>query len=418
LKSDGKYEYAYDANGNLITKEKIKHTSYEPEEKWEYTYDLLNRLIKVVKNGSLVAEYGYDPEGFRVVKKASGETFHYVFEGTEPVFEKRISAEGNVSVRSYVYVLGKHLARVDGVIGGPEAPVYFYHTDHLGSVRAVTDLAGEVVWRADYFAFGTRYGASGFGFEEWHGFTGKEYDPDTGLYYFNARWYDSEIGRFISEDPVADPNNPNLYVYGRNNPLRFFDPSGLFSNEIEAIIDPKAEIISIGTLGVVEVDDSLESIAEEKYGDPNLVNIIIAANGLNPENPVSEPGQILYIPDITSINDEEGNFLGYTFVNVIHPEAPLEYNKQYLSYKYNEGINSNSGWSRKYANFGPHTGNIKAAEDELYIVGGIAIYRSLRLLEVAFVSTQLYEKVVSKDPIVGEIANKASKVSPTSVFGK
>ena len=128
------------------------------------------------------------------------------------------------------------------------------------------------------------------------------------MYYFNARWYDSEIGRFISEDPVADPNNPNLYVYGRNNPLRFFDPSGLFSNEIEAIIDPKAEIISIGTLGVVEVDDSLESIAEEKYGDPNLVNIIIAANGLNPENPVIEPGQILYIPDISLINDEEGNF--------------------------------------------------------------------------------------------------------------
>src|SRR5690606_26783777 len=195
---------------------------------------------------------------------------------------------------------------------------------------------------------------------------------------------------------------------GRNNPLRFFDPSGLFSNEIEAIIDPKAEIISIGTLGVVEVDDSLESIAEEKYGDPNLVNIIIAANGLNPENPVIEPVQILYIPDISLINDEEGNFLGYSFVGVINPEAPLEYNKQYLSYKYNEGINSNSGWSRKYANFGPHTGNIKAAGDELYIVGGIAIYRSLRLLEVAFVSTQLYEKVVSKDPIVGEIANKAS----------
>ena len=42
-------------------------------------------------------------------------------------------------------------------------------------------------------------------FDDEHGFTGKEYDPDIGLYYFNARWYDPEIGRFISEDPAADP---------------------------------------------------------------------------------------------------------------------------------------------------------------------------------------------------------------------
>ncbi|NLW48878.1 MAG: RHS repeat-associated core domain-containing protein, partial [Firmicutes bacterium] len=50
-----------------------------------------------------------------------------------------------------------------------------------------------------------------------HSFTGKELDPDTGLYYYCARWYDSELGRFVSEDPAGDPNNPNLYVYGANN---------------------------------------------------------------------------------------------------------------------------------------------------------------------------------------------------------
>ncbi|NLW48697.1 MAG: RHS repeat-associated core domain-containing protein, partial [Firmicutes bacterium] len=63
-------------------------------------------------------------------------------------------------------------------------------------------------------------------FEELHGFTGKEYDPDIGLYYFNARWYDPDLGRFISEDPAGDPNNPNLYSYCGNNPLNRIDPSG------------------------------------------------------------------------------------------------------------------------------------------------------------------------------------------------
>ena len=58
-------------------------------------------------------------------------------------------------------------------------------------------------------------------------FTGKDFDEVTGLYYFNARWYDPQLGRFTSEDPVRD--GMNWYVYVRNNPLRFIDPSGLES---------------------------------------------------------------------------------------------------------------------------------------------------------------------------------------------
>ncbi len=115
-------------------------------------------------------------------------------------------------------------------------------------------------------------------------------------------------------------------MYGWNNPLRFFDPTGFLSDEIEAIIDPNFEIDIIGSLGVVEEGDTLESIAEEKYGDINLNSIIIAANGLNPENPEIEPGQILYIPDINPIKDEKGNLLGYSYVSVINLKASLEYN--------------------------------------------------------------------------------------------
>lgn len=61
---------------------------------------------------------------------------------------------------------------------------------------------------------------------EEHGFTGKEYDPGTGLYYYNARWDDPDLGRFILEDPAADPNNPNLYSYYGSNPVTRIDSSG------------------------------------------------------------------------------------------------------------------------------------------------------------------------------------------------
>ena len=117
---------------------------------------------------------------------------------------------------------------MDGKIGDSGAKKYWYVTDHVGSIRAVTDKDGKKVWSADYLAFGKQFDkSSNSDFEELHSFTGKEYDPDTGLHYYNARWYDSDLGRFISEDPVTDPNNPNLYSYCANNPLRFVDPTGL-----------------------------------------------------------------------------------------------------------------------------------------------------------------------------------------------
>lgn len=233
LKTDGKYAFTYDEAGNLTGKgnkftidgDKVTFTTTgEAVEYWQYQYDLLDRLVAVRKNNALVAEYAYDPEGLRVVKKARGETIHYVYEGTEPLFEKRIS---DGKVKSYVYALGRYLARVDGVIGDPDAKKYFYHTDHVGSIRAVTDQEGQVVFKADYLPFGGRLGKDGE-FEEFHGFTGKEYDPDTGLYYYNARWYDPDLGRFLSEDPAADSRNPNLYSYCGNNPVIRTDPNGQF----------------------------------------------------------------------------------------------------------------------------------------------------------------------------------------------
>ena len=99
----------------------------------------------------------------------------------------------------------------------------------------ITDQAGQVVYNADYLAFGTRFGKDN-DFEELHGFTGKEYDPDIGLYYFNARWYDPDLGRFISEDPARDPKNPNLYSYCGNSPVMRVDPTGEFWWLIGAIL--------------------------------------------------------------------------------------------------------------------------------------------------------------------------------------
>jgi RHS repeat-associated protein len=221
LKTDGKYLFSYDNAGNLVKKEKVNLVEDEPAEIWDYTYDLLNRLVEVKKNGTLVSEYGYDPEGLRVVKRAHGETIHYVFEGTEPIYEKNVTTG---KIHSYVYVLGKHFARIDGNLDNSISKKYFYQTDNLGSTVAVTDVQGKTVWSGDYTPFGKMASQDGI-LENVMQFTGKEFDKDIGLYYFNARWMDSELGRFISEDPLAQ--DPNFYSYCGNNPLNRVDPCGM-----------------------------------------------------------------------------------------------------------------------------------------------------------------------------------------------
>ena len=113
---------------------------------------------------------------------------------------------------------------------------YFFHPDHLGSTNYVTDRSGEIYQHLEYFPSG----------ESWveevtetqnipYRFSGKELDEETGLYYFEARYYDPRMSQFISADPLyaAKPEQAlmnsqlfSLYSYALNNPLRYVDPDG------------------------------------------------------------------------------------------------------------------------------------------------------------------------------------------------
>jgi RHS repeat-associated protein len=218
LKSNGKYNFEYDSNGNLTKKE----TLIGEKIIWEYEYDLFNRLVKVKKNDRVIAEYMYDEAGLRIKKQGPQSQIYYVFDsGGNVLYEQE-----NREYMEYVYVLGKHFARIDGNLDNGIEKKYFYHTDHLGSTVLVTDETGKQVWSAEYTPFGKQVSKEGE-MDHVTKFTGKDLDEDTGLYYFNARWYDQEVGRFVSEDPGKDPNSPNLYAYCWNNPLTVTDPTGM-----------------------------------------------------------------------------------------------------------------------------------------------------------------------------------------------
>lgn len=128
-------------------------------------------------------------------------------------------------IKEYIYAFNKNYAFLEKNNSAFESEEkYFYHTDYLGSVIAVSNISGDIVWQSEYSPFGEQTGTIGI-LSDQGKFTGKDLDYDTGLYYFNARWYDSDLGRFITEDPIRD--GMNWYAYTANNPMTFIDPSGL-----------------------------------------------------------------------------------------------------------------------------------------------------------------------------------------------
>ncbi len=106
---------------------------------------------------------------------------------------------------------------------------FYYLHDHLGGIEAVLDEGGTTVERRDYLPYGNERLAVGETDED-YGFTGKELDNETGLMYYDQRYYDAEIGRFVQVDPwegdIRDPQSLNKYTYTRNNPVRYVDPTG------------------------------------------------------------------------------------------------------------------------------------------------------------------------------------------------
>ena len=159
----------------------------------------------------------------------NGITNWFVYDGNHVVAD--LDSSGGM-VRSYVWGPG-----IDNMLAmtayGGTTNTYYALKDHLGSVLALTDGAGNIVESYRYDAWGrtTVYGGNGVALKSsaignrycWQG---REYSWKTGIYYFRARWYDPITGRFISKDPSGIVNGLNEYVALNNNPVNFRDPTG------------------------------------------------------------------------------------------------------------------------------------------------------------------------------------------------
>jgi len=158
--------------------------------------------------------------------------------------------------------------------------VEYYHTDALGSVRAVTNQQGQVIRRHDFLPFGEELQAT-VPPPDKPLFTGKERDVETGLDYFGARYQRAGVGRFTSVDPVmtfdkslADPQRWNRYAYARTNPMRWVDPDG------------RIPIPITGYLPFMKWADKARESVSGALGDGTLALVADALlAGILPKNP-------------------------------------------------------------------------------------------------------------------------------------
>lgn len=211
LRSAAGYAMQYDAEGNLVSKVGNGRTQ-------TFTWDGAGRLTAVTTNGATTT-YAYDAEGRRVRKTTPTDTAAYLYDGDDLFLE--MTGSGAIR-REYTYFPGvdqPHSVRQGG-------QTYYYLTEGPGSVVGLMDGANQLVNRYRYDPFGRATLVSETVPNPLR-FTGREYDAESGLYFHRARYYDPEVGRFISEDPIGLAGGINPYVYVENDPVNRRDPFGL-----------------------------------------------------------------------------------------------------------------------------------------------------------------------------------------------
>lgn len=229
LLSDGTYAYTYDAEGNRITR-----TEIATGEVTEYTWDYRNRLTDVVTKdnaGNVIqdVEYGYDVYNRRIEKTVdpdgdgpeAEQTERFVYDGDHIAL---VFDENGEQTHRYL-----HGPQIDQVLAEELAngEVSWALADNQGTIRDVIDSEGNVLNHITYDSFGQITSETNSEIDFRFGYTGREFDEETGQYYYRARYYDAKVGKFISEDPIGfEANDDNLYRYVLNSPLNFTDPSG------------------------------------------------------------------------------------------------------------------------------------------------------------------------------------------------
>ena len=232
-------QYSYDANGNQTD---VKNTKTGQTE--SYTYDAENRLSKVAvtdKDGktAVIQQNRYNGEGQRIQKVEGSKTTNYYYQ--DGVVSYITDGENSQTSQNLIGTDGNILATQR--YGSDHTDYLLYNKDIQGSSTSLVKENGSADATYQYTDFGETTINGDNKVENEVCYTGGIYDQSTGLYYLNARYYNPEDGRFVTEDTYRgetnEPDTQNLYVYCADNPVNYVDPSGHW-------IDTVLDVASLG----------------------------------------------------------------------------------------------------------------------------------------------------------------------------
>ena len=221
-------QYDYDMNGNQTD---VKNT--KTGENQTYVYDAENRLsqVSVTKDGktAMIQQNIYNGEGQRIQKVDGDEMTNYYYQ--DGIAAYTTDADGNQNSQNLIGTEGNVLATER--FKGDDMQYYLYNKDIQGSTTSLVKEDGSADATYQYTDFGETIIHGDDQAKNEVCYTGGIYDQSTGLYYLNARYYDPEDGRFMTEDSyrgeIMNPETGHLYVYCANNPVNYVDPSGHFT---------------------------------------------------------------------------------------------------------------------------------------------------------------------------------------------
>ena len=219
-------QYSYDANGNQTD---VKNTKTGQTE--SYTYDAENRLSEVAvtdKDGktAVIQQNRYNGEGQRIQKVEGSKTTNYYYQ--DGVVSYTTDGENSQTSQNLIGTDGNILATQR--YGSDHTDYLLYHKDIQGSTTSLVKEDGSADATYQYTDFGETKINGDNKAENEVCYTSGIYDQSTGLYYLNARYYNPEDGRFVTEDTYRgetnEPDTQNLYAYCAGNPINYIDSSG------------------------------------------------------------------------------------------------------------------------------------------------------------------------------------------------
>jgi RHS repeat-associated protein len=281
----GKTTYTYNMNGCPIEKRTDSKLI-------KYEYDALDRLIGVSCDDTSY-KYTYDVFNRRLSKQTltldvgsqewvETDRIRYIYDGNQEI--GALSSDGTMT---QLRVLGLGNPIAIELNGTPYAPLH----DHRGSTVCLIDLQSRSIFETyHYSSFGAIQEDASCPWQ----FAGKRLDPETGLIYFGARYYDPELGRWMTPDPAGFIDGPNRFAYVNNNPISGLDQFGLFSwsdfwGGITSFFNTIADAISGATTYLQE------SFSFYNYAKPEIDGMANQAFGesfLELTGYYSDPGEV------------------------------------------------------------------------------------------------------------------------------